>query len=79
MKLLSKHWSHRFPVELSSEQATIYFGDSGCRLTPRNGALNIEVWGEKNALPQLQDIVLDHLQRFARRGETLRASWSRDE
>jgi hypothetical protein len=77
MTLVCKHWSHRFQVNVNDEQAVVDFGDSSCRFTVRERALEIEVSGALGALPELEAIVLEHLQRFAPRDTPLLASWSR--
>lgn len=77
MTLVSKHWSHRFAVVFTPEQASIDFGDSHCDLRVQENALQIEVRGDAHALPELEAVVLDHLQRFAPRDTTLHATWHR--
>lgn len=77
MTLVSKHWSHRFDVVFSPQQASIDFGDSHCDLRVHDHALEIEVRGDAQALPELEAVVLDHLQRFAPRETTLHATWQR--
>lgn len=77
MTLVCKHWSHRFQVNFLPERAMVDFGDSSCRFTVREGALDIEVSGTADALPELEAVVLDHLQRFSPQQTPLFATWVR--
>jgi hypothetical protein len=79
MRLVCSHWKHRFPVELETDRARIDFGDSACRLSVRPEGLHIEITAQAEALPELEDIVIDHLQRFAPRGISLQVAWTRDD
>ncbi|WP_454734418.1 DUF2218 domain-containing protein [Cupriavidus pauculus] len=77
MTLVCKHWSHRFHVDFLPESATVDFGDSSCRFAVRDEALDIELTGTADALPELEAVVLEHLQRFSPQQTPLFASWVR--
>lgn len=77
MTLVCKHWSHRFHVDFLPECATVDFGDSRCRFAVREEVLDIELTGAPEALPELEAVVLEHLQRFSPQQAPLFASWVR--
>lgn len=68
---LSKHWSHRFPdLTYTPERAEIPLPLGPCVLSASADALEISVSAESAAdLPRVQQIVVDHLLRFAHREE----------
>ena len=77
LQQLCKHWAHKFPVEFTAERGEIPFvADRRCRLVATPAALLIGVEAlDESDLPRLQQVVLDHLKRFAFREEFGDAAW----
>lgn len=76
---LCKHWGHKFAVDFDAQRGQIDFGDSSCELLATETVLHIAVTGPAEGLEELEAVVVEHLQRFAPRGETLQfAVWERE-
>lgn len=79
LQQLCKHWSHRFAVSFDPVQGVIDFGGAeGLALTADAAALRLTLRAEDPAaLPGLEQVVAEHLLRFAFR-EDLGLNWLRD-
>lgn len=75
---LSKHWSHRLPdLTYTREQVTIPLALGLCALKASGEMLDITVsTAEEADSEKLQQVVIEHLLRFAHR-ETLDVLWTR--
>lgn len=73
---LCKHWGHRFKVEFDETRGFVDFEGSDCRLEADAQRLQITVHAPSSELEELEHVVLDHLQRFAPKGEQLHLVWT---
>lgn len=72
---LCKHFSHRVPARFENADGEITFGVGICRLHAEGDRLTLTVEGaDADAIARLQDVVGQHLLRFAFR-EELRIDW----
>jgi hypothetical protein len=79
LQQLCKHWSHKFAVEFTAERGHIPFdGERACTLEagPDNLTLHVEA-SDEAALSRLEDVVIEHLKRFAFRENLGEVQWSR--
>lgn len=75
---LCKHWGHKFAVDFDAQRGHIDFNGPTCELLATETALHIAVTAPAADLEKLQAVVVEHLQRFAPRNETLLfATWER--
>lgn len=76
---LSKHWKHKFPdLTYDTHHADIPFPAGRCILDADAGALEIALEAEtEEGRDKLQQVVADHLKRFAFR-EQLAFAWTRN-
>jgi hypothetical protein len=66
LQQLCKHFAHRLPVEFTPERGQIVFSVGTCRLVADPGVLTLHAEAADDAqLVQLQDVVVQHLLRFA--------------
>ena len=73
LQQLCKHWSHKFQVVFNAAEGHIDFGDGrACGLKVHETALEVRAIGPVETLPNLQDIIEKHIQRFAHREGQLR-------
>jgi len=73
LQQLCKHWGHKFSVEFTPEKGHIDLGeDRVVDLAADDAALSVEV--SAGDLPRMQQVVEDHIVRFAFR-ETLAFEW----
>lgn len=73
LQQLCKHWSHKFTVEFSPTTGRIDLGEGRVvDLSADDTSLKVEVQGAD--LPQLEQVVADHIVRFAFR-EELKFDW----
>lgn len=70
MKRLCRHWGHKFPVESGEQQSTIELSLGICSMICTD-ILAVELQGEEQQMPALQQVVADHLQRMAGMEELL--------
>jgi len=79
LQQLCKHWGHKFTVSFTPEAGHIPFSDGRqCDLMATHEALTIRVEaGDEAALDRLQDVVIDHLKRFAFRENLEQIPWTR--
>lgn len=78
MTQLAKHWSHKFVVTFDATTARIPLPIGDCRMIADETGLDLTVETENlEGLARLEDVVAEHLLRFAFRegGETL--AWTR--
>ena len=76
---LCRHWSHKFPVETSADRGVVPFGeDRICTFEASPEALLMKVaTPDAAALTRLENVVSDHLLRFAFRENLGDIHWSR--
>lgn len=79
LKQLCRHWSHKFPVETSADHGVVPFGeDRVCTFEASEDALLMKVATPDPAtLTRLENVVSDHLMRFAFREHLGDITWSR--
>jgi hypothetical protein len=79
LKQLCRHWSHKFPVEASDDHGRVPFGeDRVCTFEAEPDALLMRVaTPDPAALTRLENVVSDHLMRFAFRENLGEIRWSR--
>ena len=78
LQQLCKHWGHRFAVTFDPPAGSVDFGSGqSVELSASDRVLTVTVRDDTEAgLNKLEQVVADHLQRFAFR-ETLEFNWSR--
>ncbi|WP_185984405.1 DUF2218 domain-containing protein [Aureimonas mangrovi] len=71
LQQLCKHWSHRFDVTFDPQHGAVPFGEGrAAEFFADENALTAEVaTPDETSLRQMQDVVADHLKRFAFREE----------
>ena len=77
LRRLCKHWSHKFDVTFDETQGKVPFSDeASLSLQATASALHLRLeHTDADSLPELQQVVVEHLQRFA--GDTvLVVSWT---
>ncbi|SRR5690606_23329245 len=73
---LCKHFAHKRPVTFDEKNGHISLMTGECHLRAEGATLSIRVEAEAaEQLPQLEDVVVRHLVRFAFR-EDLQVEWS---
>lgn len=76
LQQLCKHFAHKVSVEFDTERGRIDFPFGDCRLQAGENALTIDCATKTDEeLERAQNVVFDHLKRFAWR-EELEANWS---
>lgn len=78
-KQLVTHMGRRFGGEWSPEKGTGWIklgADGRATVTAADGSLELDVTGPVGQLPQLEQVVSSHLERFGDRDE-LRVAWTR--
>lgn len=77
LQQLCKHWSHRFSVEFDAAAGKVPFSpENGLALAAEPGVLIMTLTVEKpEDLEHMQNVVADHLKRFAFR-EELDLAWT---
>ncbi|KAA0698901.1 DUF2218 domain-containing protein [Neorhizobium sp. P12A] len=78
LQQLCKHWSHRFTVEFDEKSGKVPFSDNAnveFTADPSKLHMVLNVAAE-NDLERMQNVVADHLKRFAFR-EELEIIWTR--
>ena len=80
LRMLCKHWGHKFEVVYDADQGLVPFSaDAQARFTADEQRLLVVVTHTDGAqLPRLQDVIAEHLQRFALK-ETLAFPWTAGE
>jgi hypothetical protein len=75
LQQLCKHFAHKLPVTFDETAGRIPFSMGDCRLSADQGRLVLSLAAaDADRLPQLQDVVARHLERFAFR-EDLHIDW----
>jgi len=79
LQQLCKHWSHKFAVEFTPQHGTIPFDASRvCTLNASADQLLLRIEAADQAtLERTQDVLIDHLKRFAFREEFGDVHWTR--
>jgi len=79
LQQVCKHWSHKFAVEFTPERGTIPFSeDRRCDFSAADGILTMRIEAADDAtLQRTQDVVIDHLKRFAFREDLGDIRWQR--
>ncbi|MDH4984764.1 DUF2218 domain-containing protein [Aminobacter anthyllidis] len=73
LQQLCKHWSHKFAVDFSPTQGRIDLGEGRVvDLRADDRTLTVDV--EAEDLPRMEQVVVDHIVRFAFR-EELKFDW----
>ncbi len=77
LQQLCKHWAHKFPVEFSPDHGEITLPSGVTVMDAGAESLTVTVRAEEaDALAQLEQVVADHIVRFAFR-EDLTFDWKR--
>jgi hypothetical protein len=78
MTQLAKHWSHKFAVTHDATSAHIPLPIGGCRMTaePTGLAITVET-ADPAGMSRLEDVVGEHLLRFAFREGVEKLAWTR--
>jgi hypothetical protein len=75
LQQLCKHWSHKFPVTFDACSGQVPFSDTAKLTLKANGdVLSLRLDATADRLPTLEDVVAEHLRRFAHR-EELHIDW----
>lgn len=79
LQQLCRHWSHKFPVENTAQRGTVPFGeDRVCTFEAEPDALVMRIaTPDPVGLTRLENVVADHLARFAFRESLGDITWSR--
>ena len=78
MTQLAKHWSHRFEVALDAASARIPLPLGTCVMAADAEGLDVTVEAPLlESLAKLEDVVAEHLLRFAFREPVTRLAWTR--
>lgn len=77
LQQLCKHWSHKMPVDFTPERGLIAFPNKGgCTLEAEDDGLHVTLDFENaDDLPRMQQVVFDHIKRFAFREELADPKW----
>lgn len=76
LQQLCKHFGHKVPVEFTPQagQITLPFGT--CTLSADTSSLTLTTTGEEDSIERLEQVIGDHLARFAFR-ENIAIAWQR--
>lgn len=75
LQQLCKHWSHKFGVSFDERSGRVPFSEEAALILTANGdVLSLKLDASADRLPTLEDVVADHLKRFAFR-EELHIDW----
>lgn len=78
MTQLAKHWSHKFVVTFDETTARIPLPIGDCRMVANDKGLDITVETTSlEGLARLEDVVAEHLLRFAFRENLEKLAWTR--
>ena len=78
MTQLAKHWSHKFAVTSDATTAHIPLPIGDCRMVADPTGLDISVQTDSHdGLARLEDVVGEHLLRFAFREGVEKLAWTR--
>lgn len=75
---LCKHWAHKFEVSFDPVLGRIALPMGTCTLTATPAALQVDLEGDEAAdMSRFEDVVADHINRFAHREGPLAFPWVR--
>jgi hypothetical protein len=74
---LSKHWSHKFPVQWDEAHSHIPFPQAQCWLTAEDGRLIAEIEAPESDLERMGQVVAEHVNRFAFKEGALAFAWAK--
>ena len=74
---LAKHWGRKFEVTEDAGTRIINFGKARCFLSVEQDALKATIETSSEDASKLEEVVADHLNRFAHREGALTFNWSR--
>ncbi|ALL15399.1 hypothetical protein AQ619_17665 [Caulobacter henricii] len=78
MTQLARHWGHRFVVTFDETTARIPLPSGDCRMVADETGLDITVeTSGREGLARLEEVVADHLLRFAFREDVETLGWTR--
>ncbi|WP_199553361.1 DUF2218 domain-containing protein [Sandaracinobacteroides hominis] len=78
VRQLCSHWGHRFAVTQEGPAGTIDFGDGkSCALEANDSELHVAVTAPEGEIERMQQVVAEHLNRFAHREGELTFDWAR--
>lgn len=77
LQQICKHWSHKFAVEFTPHNGRIPFApDRSCDFAATDDALTMRIQaGDEATLERTQNVVIDHLKRFAFREDLGEIRW----
>jgi uncharacterized protein len=80
LQQVCKHWSHKFAVEFTPERGRVPFAeDRICTFEADPQALVLQIEAPDEAsLERTQNVVVDHVKRFAFREDLGEIVWSRE-
>ncbi|MGA9659184.1 MAG: DUF2218 domain-containing protein [Asticcacaulis sp.] len=76
LQQLCKHFAHKIPVEFTPVDGRITLPFGLCTLSAQDSALTLIVTGEDDKLEQMEQVITNHLARFAFR-ENIALTWQR--
>lgn len=77
-KRLVNHWKHKFEIEQVSEyQHIIHMPDANIHLQALDDALHVAIESQAEDIAELEQVVLDHLNRMAQ--QEFQVVWQRQE
>lgn len=79
LQQICKHWSHKFEVEFTPEKGRVPFSpDRLCDFAATEDALTMRIQADDEAtLERTQNVVVEHLKRFAFREDLGDIRWIR--
>jgi len=79
LQQICKHWSHKFEVEFTPENGRVPFAaDRACDFSATGDTLTMRIEAADEAtLERTQNVVVDHLKRFAFREDLSDIRWKR--
>lgn len=78
MTQLCKHWAHKFEVVYDETQGLVPFAaDRRCRMAADDAGLTLTIEIEDaGQMERMQEVVIDHLKRFAFREDLGEVAWT---
>jgi hypothetical protein len=73
---LCKHWAHRLTVEYTDTTGKVAFdAERSCSFQANAESLTVRIEAPEAALARTEEVVAEHLQRFARQETLLPINW----
>lgn len=72
---LVNHWKHKFEIQVSDDSQNILMPTARVSLRPSVEYLYVHIDSQLDDLPQLEQVVLDHLNRMAQ--QEFNVNWQR--